>query len=67
MQFIGITSKPPMRIRKLIQMTIYHIDIERKDLHWLRFDDEGKVSKETASRGLTVLYIRFCSASNNSK
>ena len=46
-----------------VQMNIYQSNTYRKDLH---LDYEPRV-QETASEGPTVLYICFCSLSNNSK
>ena len=68
-KIIRITNRPPSGIREVepvetVQMNIYQSDIYRKDLNWLHFDDEPR---ELASEGPTVLHIRFCSLSNNSK
>ena len=45
-------------------MKIYQSNTYRKDLSWLHFDNELRVIE---SEGPTVLHIRFCGLSNNSK
>ena len=56
MQSIRITRRPPSRIRKLNQF------------RWTsKFRRWVKLSRETVSEGPTVVHIRFCSLSNNSK
>ena len=70
MQFIIIWSRPPSRIRKWNQLRQFkststkEIPIEKL----ATFKRRGaKGSREAASKGPTVLYIRFFSLSNNSK
>ena len=50
-----------------VQMNIYESITYKKDLNWLYFDEVQKGSKDAATEQPTVLYIRFCSLSNNSK
>ena len=57
-----------MELVEPVQMNISQSNTHRKDLSWLHFDDkQGAHSRVKESEGPTVLHIRFCSLSKNSK
>ena len=66
MQSIRITSRPPSRKRKWNHFSqFYQSNTYRKDLNFLSYSDLSYISKMSQIR--TVLQIRFCSLSDNSR
>ena len=71
MESTRITSRPTLRIRKWNQLSQFRWTtikvIAMKRLNLATFQWWAKVSRESASKGPTVLHIYFCSSPNSSK